>query len=97
MNPDAYSLLLGLGLGLLAGIVFFGGLYATTRLLSQSRPAALLFVVSFVLRVAVAAGGAWFVATRGDHFALLAYLLAMIGVRVVLVGRVRRADRVEDA
>ncbi len=97
MNPDAYPLLLGLGLGLVAGVVFFGGLYATTRLLSRSPTVGVVFAVSFLLRVAVAAGGAWFVATQGDHLALLAYVLAMVGVRVLLVRRVRRADGVEDA
>ncbi len=96
MNPDAHTLLLGLGLGLVAGLVFFGGLYATTRLLSRSW-AGVIFAGSFLLRVAVAAGGAWFVATRGDTLPLLAYLLAMIGVRLALVRRVRRTDRVEDA
>ena len=97
MNPDAYPLLLGLGLGLVAGVVFFGGLYATTRLLSRSPTVGVVFAVSFLLRAAAAAGGAWFVATRGGHLALLAYLLAVVGVRIVLVRRVRRADGVEDA
>ena len=97
MMFDAYSLALGLVSGVVAGVVFFGGLSATTRLLNRSQSVGVLFVASFLLRAATVAGGAWFVATHGDQIGLLAYLFAIIGVRTVLVRRARRAAAVEDA
>ena len=97
MNHDAFAPLMGLALGLVAGVLFYGGLYATTRLLTHSRSVGLIFAGSFLLRVAIASAGAWYVATRGGHLALLFYLFAMIGARTVLVRRIRRVGDGDDA
>lgn len=97
MSPDTYMPILSLAGGVVAGIVFFGGLYLTTRRVASARRPALLVLSSFFSRMAVVAAGAWLAGTGGSYVGLLAYVIGMIAVRVVLVARVRRREEAEGA
>lgn len=97
MNPDVFTLVFALVGGIVAGVVFFGGLYFTTVRIATARHPAALVLSSFFVRMAVVAFGAWLAGTGGSYVGLLAYVVGMIGVRVMLVARVRRHEEVEGA
>jgi len=95
MSPDAYVPILTLAGGIVAGVVFFGGLYFTTLRMGVARHPAALMLASFLARMAVVAIGAWLAGTAGSYTGLLAYVAGLIGVRAVIVATVRRRERVE--
>lgn len=95
MTIDPVTLALSVVGGLLAGGLFFGGLYATTAQLRRAAHPAFLMLGSFIGRTAVVVAGAWFVATAADAWALLGYLVGLTGARLVIVAFVRRAGDTE--
>lgn len=84
---------LGAGLitGAAAGVVFFGGLAATVRRLKDSTRPTLLFLGSFLARMVFVAAGAFAAARLGEILAVAAYVVGMLAVRTVIVGRARRS------
>jgi len=97
MNPDVYQLALAGAAGLAAGMVFFAGLYATTRMIATVKHPGAFAIASFVGRTAVAVVAAWFAARLAGPVGALAYLAAFTVVRVALVMRVRRQGNSEAA
>mgnify|MGYP006278250805 CR=1 FL=1 len=91
MMIDPVTLALSVLGGLLAGGLFFGGLYVTTAHLRRVARPAFLMLGSFMGRAAVVVAGAWLVATAADAWALLGYLVGLTGARLVIVAFVRRA------
>ncbi len=82
MNETLTLALSGLA-GLLIGAVFFGGLWLPVRKGISSSNHAWLFVVSFVLRTAIALAGFYYVS--GDQWRrLLLCLLGFIIARVII-------------
>ncbi len=79
------SLLLALSAGAGIGFIFYGGLWLTvSRIHSTSHPI-LLFVASFILRMAAALTGIWFVTAGGDLKRLALCLVGfMIGRWLIL-------------
>lgn len=81
------ALALGSVLGIGVGIAFFGGLAWTVSRLPDARAPGRLVMASLVLRLAVAALGAWAAASLGGMTATAALAVAAIGVRTVVVTR----------
>lgn len=71
-------------IGILMGIVFFGGLYLTVQKLSEVRNPALLMGVSFIARMAVLLAGFYYVSKDGYRQILFA-LLGAIAVRFIMI------------
>ncbi len=86
------SILVGLGAGVVAGALFFGGLLLTTRRLVDGQARPLRFVGSFLIRMAVVTAGAWVVATTGGLAGVAAYLTGLLAARTGLVALVRRGN-----
>jgi len=97
MNPDAYTLTLAAAAGLVAGAIFFAGLYATTRRIATAGHPGALAIGSFVARTAIALAGAWLAARWAGALGALSYLATFTAVRVTLVARVRRRGNSEAA
>ncbi|MEX1279779.1 MAG: ATP synthase subunit I [Acidimicrobiia bacterium] len=88
------DLLIGLGAGILAGIVFFGGLRWTVERLPLVRRPGLLISASFLIRTVVLAG-VLVLASQGDLVRVVAGLVGVIAARTAIVALVRRGDREE--
>ncbi len=93
MTANATQLLLGAGVGLALGSMFYFGLWATVRCASRaSRPWA-WFVGSFVLRVAVVGAG-FLLLARSGAWPLVGALVAFAVARPLVTYAVReRAER----
>jgi F1F0 ATPase subunit 2 len=80
---EAPVLILAIFMGIMLGVIFYGGLWWTVRRIVSSRKAGVWLIGSFLLRAMVAIGGFLFVA-RGDWRGILAcfigFLVARIGV-----------------
>ena len=70
--------------GIILGAVFFGGLYLTVRRLNEVKNPSALFVISFMVRMAVLLGGLFYVSRWGYRGVLLA-LLGMIATRYIMI------------
>ena len=80
---DTLTLAWALGMGVVLGAFFFGGLWWTVRKHSACRRPALLFLSSFLLRTNIALAGLYFVA--GGHWdRLLACLFGFVIARLVV-------------
>ncbi|MEX1286802.1 MAG: ATP synthase subunit I [Acidimicrobiia bacterium] len=88
------DLLIGLGAGILAGIVFFGGLRWTVERLPLVRRPGLLISASFLIRTVVLAG-VLVLASQGDLVRVVAGLVGVIAARTAIVALARRGDREE--
>lgn len=76
----------GLAVGSLLGLGFFGALLLTVRALPRARHPGLLALASLLARLALVAGGL-FLLVGGGVPALAAALVGMLAVRTVLVRR----------
>lgn len=91
--PDVHALLLGLGAGLLASLVFFFGLAWGIRQALAARRPALVLVSSFVCRSALLVGLAVVVARLAQPlWALAGYALAFMVVRALALRLARHGD-----
>jgi F1F0 ATPase subunit 2 len=69
----------GFFIGIILGIIFFGGLYLTILKLGNVKNPSILFAVSFMLRMAILLGGLFLLSQNGYQgvlFALLGIILA---------------------
>jgi F1F0 ATPase subunit 2 len=92
-NPA--MLLLALGVGLLAGGVFFAGLWFTVRQLAVAKRPAALMLVSSLVRIAVVLG-AFFLVGRGHLDRMLACLLGFLLARFIVI-RLTRSEPGKEA
>ncbi len=97
MNLEAGPLLIGMAAGLAAGVLYFGGLYATTRSVATSRRPGLLTVLSFAGRTLAIVAAAVLVATTLGASPLLAFAVGLTLARVGLVAWARRGVDGADA
>ncbi len=81
---DFLFLALALGLGLVLGAMFFGGLWWTVRKGISSKSPALWFFGSLLLRTGIALAGFYF-AGRGDWRRLVSCLLGFMVARVIVM------------
>ncbi len=80
---DAPTLAWALGMGVVIGTVFFGGLWWTVRKGAACQRPALLFLTSFLLRTTIALTGFYLVA-EGHWGRLLGGLLGFVIARVMV-------------
>lgn len=83
MNGWLTDALAGVGVGLLLGVAYFGGLMATTRRLTRRGGSPLLLAISLVGRLALL-GGSLVLLARWSPVALLASAVALVAVRVAM-------------
>ena len=84
-----FDLAVGAIVGLVSGLVFFGGLRWTVSRLDTARRPAFLVISSLLLRVAVVAG-ALVVFSDGRLVRVLAGLGGLLAVRTAMVSATRR-------
>ena len=81
------KILLVFATGLLAGVVFFGGLWWTVRLVGRVAKSRLFLLASFGVRTAMVFFGG--LATCGEDLAnIMAYMAGMLVVRTIILQRV---------
>jgi F1F0 ATPase subunit 2 len=86
------QLLTGCIWGMFLGIIYFGGLWVTVRLVPRvSNPKILLFT-SFILRMAILLAGIWLV-LRAGPLAFAATLGAILLVRFVMIQTASRPQK----
>jgi F1F0 ATPase subunit 2 len=81
---EAIGLILAWMIGLALGGLFFGGLWWTVHRLAASNQPAMLFLVSFLLRMAVVISG-FLLVGRGDWKRLAICLVGFVMARIVLI------------
>lgn len=79
------TLVWNLPAGMLLGLFFFGGLWLTVRNALHAKIPALWFLLSFVVRMAVALVGFYAISKTGHWQSLVAALVGFVIVRVVLI------------
>lgn len=84
------DVLIGLGLGIVTGVVFFGGLHWTLSSLPRVRRPVLLASASFLVRSAFVVI-LFLVVSDGSLPRILSAMLAMLAVRTAMVAVARRS------
>jgi F1F0 ATPase subunit 2 len=85
------NVLLPLIIGLLLGLVFFGGLWFTVKKLMLSKTPGLLMIGSFFLRIGIVMAGFYFVGL-GDWKKLAACLVGFVAARFIVIHITKTAD-----
>jgi F1F0 ATPase subunit 2 len=70
-------------IGIILGIIYFGGLYLSIQKINQVKYPSLLMTLSFVVRMAILLGTFFYISKNGYKDILFA-LLAVILVRVIM-------------
>ncbi len=78
-------------IGLLLGVIFFGGLWFTVKKLAASKIPALLMVGSFVFRICLVLTGFYFIGV-GDWKKLFICLIGFIIARLVVINYTKSVD-----
>jgi F1F0 ATPase subunit 2 len=81
---ETIGLILAWMIGLALGGLFFGGLWWTVRRLAASNQPAMLFMVSFLLRMGVTVSG-FLLIGRGDWKRLVICLVGFVMARIVVI------------
>lgn len=68
--------------GMVLGVIFFGGLWLTVRQMTVSKRPGLLFIASVILRSAAVLVGIWYSASD-DALSIASCLLGFIAVRLL--------------
>ncbi len=87
---DTLFLLVALVSGFAAGVLFFGGLWLTVRRLPTMKHPGLVFLLSYVVRLAVVLGLVWWL-SRGGLPAIGLCMAGFLVARFVLIRAVRSA------
>ncbi len=66
-------------IGIILGIIFFGGLYLTVKKINQVKNPSVLFISSFIIRIALLLGGLYYISKKG----YLGVLFALVGIILV--------------
>ena len=86
------TLALALAMGIVLGVMFFGGLWWTVRKSVSSKQPALLFLGSLLLRTIIVLAGFYFIA-RGNWERLPACLLGFVISRLIVTRLTRAAEK----
>jgi len=76
--------------GVLAGILFFGGLYLTVKKLTTMKYPALFMMLSLIVRLVILAGGIYLIMDGGIRNVLSA-MAGIILVRFVMIAKLGKA------
>lgn len=71
-------------IGIILGILFFGGLYLTVGKLNEVKNPSLLVIFSFIIRMAILLGGLFYLSKKGYQAILLA-LLGIVLVKFIMI------------
>ncbi|MEO7485708.1 MAG: ATP synthase subunit I [Ferruginibacter sp.] len=77
--------------GLMLGVIFFGGLWLTVKKLTASKMPAVLVLVSFVCRVGIVLVGFYFIGL-GNWMKLIACLIGFIVARFAVIRYTKSVD-----
>ncbi|MFW5800775.1 MAG: ATP synthase subunit I [Spirochaeta sp.] len=77
----------GLPIGIVAGVLFFGGLRVTIRYMTSVKYPAFLFGVSFLVRLAAALSAFFLVSQLGGWQAMLSTLAGFVAVQIFYIRR----------
>ncbi len=91
MMNEISNILLPFIVGLLLGIIFFGGLWFTVKKLPLSKIPALLTVSSFVFRICIVLTGFYFIGL-GDWKKLIICLIGFIIARFAVIYYTKSVD-----
>lgn len=91
MINEAFSLLLALVIGILLGVIFFGGLWLTVQKVVSSKLSLLWLIGSMLLRTCTTIIGFHFIA-RGHWDRLLLCVLGFVIARFFMTRRVQEAS-----
>lgn len=91
---NALSLLLAFAVGIVVGLVYFGGLWWTVRRVLDVQQRAMWMLVSFLVRAGVALLG-FYLVIGTDGLRLAAAMLGFLLVRIVLVTMLRPSRKLE--
>jgi len=86
---EAFILILAWMAGLMLGSIFFGGLWWTVRRGVAAKQPAMLFMSSFLLRMAIAVSG-FLLVGRGDWKRLVVCLVGFVMARLVVIWLTRQ-------
>ncbi|MEO7765843.1 MAG: ATP synthase subunit I [Ferruginibacter sp.] len=78
--------------GLLLGVLFFGGLWFTVKKLAASKTPALLVMGSFVFRISIVMAGFYFIGL-GDWKKLVACLIGFVVARTAVIHYTKSVDK----
>ncbi|UJF16455.1 ATP synthase subunit I [Jeotgalibaca sp. MA1X17-3] len=76
-------------IGLLIGILYFGGLYYTTQKFNHVKSPGLFMILSFIFRMGILLTGLYYLAQAGFKNILLGFLAIMI-VRMIMVSKIKK-------
>ncbi len=79
----------GFFVGIILGIVFFGGLYITVDKMRDVKNPSILLILSFVFRMAVLLGGLYLVSRNGFKDMLFA-LLGIVIMKLLMIFLAKR-------
>jgi len=85
-------MLLAFFVGIILGIVFFGGLYVSGQKMNKVKHPGLFMAASFFVRIAIVAAGVFLIRDGGFQNMLLA-LGGMILVRLVMTAKVKKRTK----
>ena len=88
---------LAFGIGIILGLLFFGGLYITIQKLETVKNPALIMILSFMVRMGVLVLAFYYISTSGGYKEVLFALAGVILTRFVLTFRMRgeKKEKVE--
>lgn len=75
--------MLAVFIGIIVGVIYFGGLYLSVQKITEVKHPSLLMVLSFVVRMAVLVV-AFFYLSKGGYKNILFALLGVMAVRLVM-------------
>ena len=78
-------------IGLLLGILYFGGLYYSTKKFNKVKRPALFMILSFIIRMGILLIGFYYLA-KIDYRNVLIGLVGVILVRVIMVLKVKESN-----
>ena len=91
MMNEISNLIWPLIVGLVLGIVFFGGLWFTVKKIITSKTPALLMMGSFIFRMGIVLAGFYFIGL-GDWKKLIACLIGFIVARFAVIHYTKSVD-----
>lgn len=75
-------------IGLFLGILYFGGLYFSTKRFNNVKNPALFMILSFILRMGILIGGLYYLSKSGYKNIIIGFIAVML-VRFVIIFNIK--------